>query len=39
VRKYSHDLTGYAAPVVALGISGKTIYSGDVAGDIYKAGL
>jgi hypothetical protein len=32
-------LTGYAAPVVSLGISGKTIYTGDVAGDIYKASL
>lgn len=32
-------LTGYAAPVVSIGIVGKKLYSGDVAGDIYLAGL
>jgi hypothetical protein len=32
-------LTGYAAPVVSLGITGKTIYTGDVAGFIYKSSL
>jgi hypothetical protein len=32
-------LTGYAAPVVALGISGKKLYTGDIAGDIYLGSL
>lgn len=32
-------LTGYAAPVVALGIAGKKLYTGDIAGFIYRASL
>jgi len=29
-------LTGFAAPVIALGVSGKSIYVGDLTGSIYK---
>jgi glucose/arabinose dehydrogenase len=29
-------LTGFAAPVIALGVSGKSIYVGDLTGTIYK---
>jgi glucose/arabinose dehydrogenase len=32
-------LSGFAAPVIGLGLHGRTIYAGDVTGSVYKVGI
>jgi glucose/arabinose dehydrogenase len=32
-------LSGFAAPVIGLGLHGRTLYAGDVTGSVYKVGI